>query len=161
MYHVLVEHSYYYILLSIGYNTMKTEEEDDDVITFAEDSSPVRPYVPPIQVPVTVVEELPTEYRHIRLLTSEYDNSIYGIPPVSHTHARFIWQQAELPMNRVLLRFLEVKLIDWVHSHTDFQVENGLIRYVRFQTLTDCLYFCSWSAFLRWMILSCQQSVGQ
>ena len=161
MYAVLVGHPYYYTVLTIGYNTMETKEEEEDVLTFAEETSPIRPYVPPIQVPVTVAEEIPTEYRQIRLLTSEYDNSIYGIPSVSHPHARAIWEQAGLPMNRVLLRFLEVKLIDWIHSSAEFQVENRLIRYVRIQTSTDCLYFCSWSAFLRWMILSCQSSVGQ
>ncbi len=127
--------------------------------------SPIQlPVVPPIPVPFLSLlmppeEEIPLFYRGIRLLTSPYEPHLYGIPPPQIPHARVIWLQAGLPMHAVA-RFLEVKLLDWACLYSLVEIEGEEIRSVRYQTSTDCLYFCSWRVFLRWMLVACDQSTG-
>ena len=143
---------------------MEVDDQDDvDMVSVSETTGSIRPYIPPIVVPVTEpVVELPSSYHGIRFLTSEYDNHLYGIPPPRCTHARTVWLQAGLPMSAVS-RVIEVKLMDWaiVYAHIEMEGDSSQeVRSVRYQTSTDCLYFCSWRVLLRWLFCACQQTVG-
>jgi len=128
------------------------KEEDVDMVSVSETTESIRPYIPPIQVPI-VVEETPFVYCGVRLVTSEYDHHLYGIPPLTCFHARTIWLQAGLPLHAVA-RFLEIKMIDWACIYAQLDIQGEEIRSVRYQTSSDCLYFCSWGVFLRWMMLN-------
>lgn len=134
----------------------KEDEGDVDMISVSETTESIRPYIPPIQVPV---EETPFVYCGVRLISSAYDHHLYGIPPLSCFHARTIWLQAGLPMC-VMARFLETKMIDWACVYAQLDIQDEEIRSVRYQAPSDCLYFCSWRVFLRWMMCSCIGSVG-
>ena len=129
-----------------------------DTISVSETTESIRPYIPPIHVPNAVVEH-PAEYGGVRLLTSEYDQHLYGIPPLGCFHARTIWLQAGLPLH-ALARFLEIKMIDWACTYALLDIQHKEIRSVRYQTSRDCLYFCSWHVFLRWIMCACGGSVG-
>jgi hypothetical protein len=133
-------------------------EGDMDTVSVSETTESIRPYIPPINVPDVVVE-LPAEYCGVRLLTSEYDQHLYGIPPLGCFHARTIWLQAGLPVSAVA-RFLEIKMIDWAYGYAQLEIRGEEIRSVRYQTSRDCLYFCSWRVFLRWIMCACGGSVG-
>lgn len=136
------------------------ETTEDILMVSVSDTQPrTTPCVPPpIQLPL-VVEESPVVYCGVRLLTSEYDQHLYGIPPPSCFHARTIWFQAGLPM-RALGRWLEVKLVDWAYTYALVDIQAEEIRSVRYQASGNCLYFCSWRVFLRWMMCACIMSVG-
>lgn len=139
-------------------DTEQDTEEDIDMLSVSETSEQILPFVPPpIQIP-DVVEELPMLYRGVRLLTSEYDQHLYSIPPLSCFHARTIWLQAGLPV-RAMGRFLEIKLIDWACVYTQIDIHGEEIQSVRYQASGDCLYFCSWRVFLRWIMCTCIGSV--
>ncbi len=134
-------------------------ENTIDTVSVSETHEQIKPFVPPrIQVPI-VAEELPAVYCGVRLLTSEYDQHLYGIPPLGCFHARTIWLQAGLPVG-ALGRFLEMKLIDWASVYAHMEIQGEEIRSVRYQASGDCLYFCSWRVFLRWMMCACLGSVG-
>ena len=134
-----------------------------DIDMVSEITPRIRPYVPPtIQIPVVPVPlELPLAlpsgqdiYAGIRLLTPAENTIPYPRPSVSSHHAYHIWQQAGLP-NYAVERFLEIKLIDWASHYAQLEIVGHDIVSVRYQTPTDCLYFCSWRVFLRWMMCAC------
>lgn len=140
-------------------DTEDTEDaEDADMISISETTDRILPSVTPsIQVPVA--EEVPVIYRGIHLLTSEYNQCLYGIPPLTCFHARTMWLQAGLPV-RAVARFLEIKLMEWAYVYAQMDIQGEEIRSIRYQASTDCLYFCSWRVFLRWMMCACLGSVG-
>lgn len=140
-----------------------TQEEDIDMMSVSETTSTIRPYIPPmIQIPaVTIPTDSPSVtpsgedmYAGIRLLTPAENTMPYRMPPASSHHAYHIWQQAGLP-NYVVERFLEIKLIDWASQYAQLEIVGHDILSVRYQTPTDCLYFCSWRVFLRWVMCAC------
>lgn len=131
------------------------QEQDDDGVSVSETK---RPSIPPIQLP-PVMEEVPAVYCGVRLYTSEWDQHMYGIPPPGCFHARTIWLQAGLPVCAVA-RFLEIKLVDWTIMYAQLEMAGEEIRSVRYQAPAECLYFCSWRVFLRWMMCACLGSTG-
>ncbi len=143
-----------------------TQEEDIDMTSISETTSTIRPYIPPkIQIPVATIptiipsvtpsgDAMDAMYAGIRLLAPAENTMPYRMPPASSHHAYHIWQQAGLPMYAVE-RLIEIKLIEWASQYAQLEISGHDIVSVRYQTSTDCLYFCSWRVFLRWMICAC------